>query len=91
VAIAGAAQQPSPRLGLEAFLDGKARHQKRGDEIQPPPAEHGVASQTQEDGAGEVCAKQVPGALAVGGGEAERVRQTLLGARSTTRGGRSEG
>src|SRR5918992_4548999 len=49
----------------------------RGSE--PPPAEHGVAAEAEEDGAGEVRAEHVLGARAVGGVGAERVGESLLG------------
>jgi hypothetical protein len=65
--------------GLEAFPGRHTGDQQCGDRVEPPPAEEGVPGEADEDGAGEVRAEEVLGALAVGGCRAERRSKALLG------------
>src|ERR687895_2905745 len=74
----GAAQQSSPRQVSGPSLVATPAISRAARE-RAPPAEHGVAAEAEEDGAGEVRAEHVLGARAVGGVGAERVGESLLG------------
>lgn len=73
-----AATFPAP--GLEPLADGDDGDQEGGDRIKPPGPEQSIAEQAEEDGAGEVGAEHVLGALAVGRLRAELAGDPLLGA-----------
>jgi len=73
----GAAALATPDLA--SLADRGAGDQKRGERVQPPPAEERIAGEAEEDRAGEIGADQVLRALAVGRGRAERRGQPLLG------------
>jgi hypothetical protein len=59
----GAAALATPDLA--SLADRGAGDQKRGERVQPPPAEERIAGQAEEDRAGEIGADQVLRALAV--------------------------